>query len=62
MTNEHVPGTVRVVVTVHIGMNTWEFRSEWMDPIWAQLILDYLANDRRLVVEKSKIEREGQTK
>lgn len=41
--------TVRVVVTVRVGARDWQFRSEPIEPLVAEMLLRQLSDDGRIL-------------
>ncbi len=54
-------GSQRAVLIIETGMLEWEFRSEWMDQVWADFLRDWLADGATLTVKHARFEtaREG---
>ncbi|MGA2513506.1 MAG: hypothetical protein ABSG37_07790 [Candidatus Limnocylindrales bacterium] len=51
----------RAVVIIETGTVEWEFRSQWMDQVWANYLHDWLADGATLKVKHAHFEtaREG---
>ena len=54
-------GSRRAVVIIETGTLDWEFRSEWLDQVWADFLRDWLADGATLKVKHAHFEtaREG---
>jgi hypothetical protein len=54
-------GSQRAVVIIETGTVEWKFRSQWMDPVWADFLRDWLADGATLRVKHAHFEaaREG---
>jgi len=48
-------------VIIETGTVEWEFRSQWMDQVWANYLRDWLADGATLMVKHAHFEtaREG---